>query len=76
MRDKDRIDAVLRILKETRPLDSDLRLGQLIVNAIRPNVPVPEIFYAEDDALVEGLRVYAKRMRDAVGDRDSDDPPN
>jgi len=40
----------------------DLRLGQLIVNAVRPSDPCPEIFYIEDDGLLKGLNGYLEQV--------------
>lgn len=56
MRDPNRIIPVLDAVREVWEKDPDLRLGQLIVNAIRPRHPVPEVFSAEDDRVVDGLR--------------------
>jgi hypothetical protein len=55
MRDPARIDDVLAALRAAWAESPDLRLGQLIVNAVRPRNPCPEVFYTEDDALVRGL---------------------
>jgi hypothetical protein len=33
-----------------------MRLGQLIVNVVRPENPCPEIFYIEDSQLIKKLR--------------------
>lgn len=55
MRDPNRIIPVLDAVREVWERDPDLRLGQLIVNAIRPRHPVPEVFYAEDERVVAGL---------------------
>ncbi len=51
MRDPSRIDEMLAALRDIWEESPDLRLGQLIVNAIRPADPCPEIFYIEDDGL-------------------------
>jgi len=45
----------LRRIWEKHP---DLRLLQLIVNAM----PVGVLFYAEDDAILEGLRKLERRL--------------
>ncbi len=58
MRDPDRIDPILQLLGEVWKQCPDQRLGQLIVNALQPKGPVPQIFYAEDDVLLEGLRRF------------------
>lgn len=55
MRDPARIDDVLAALRAAWAESPDLRLGQLIVNAVRPTNPCPEVFYAENEALVRGL---------------------
>jgi hypothetical protein len=55
MRDPARIETVLSTLRRIWKEHPDLRLGQLFVNAARPEQPCPELFYLEDDALVEGL---------------------
>jgi uncharacterized protein YihD (DUF1040 family) len=58
MRDPARIDTVLEALRLAWQQDPDLRLGQLVVNAVRPASPCPELFHVEDDALLEGLARY------------------
>jgi len=55
MRDPGRIDQVLGKLREVWLENLDLRLGQLIVNAVRPAKPCPELFAIEDAALVRAL---------------------
>jgi uncharacterized protein YihD (DUF1040 family) len=65
MRDPARINEVLETLRAAWQLDPDLRLGQLIVNAVRPSSPCPEVFYVEDDKLAEGLARYVKARRSA-----------
>lgn len=71
MRDSDRIKPILQLVGEIWMQHPDLRLGQLLVNAIRPTSPVPEVFHAEDDKILDGLRAYAELMRSA-GDDGSD----
>ncbi|MBX9625821.1 MAG: hypothetical protein K2X82_18620 [Gemmataceae bacterium] len=56
MRDPNRIIPVLDAIREVWEQSPDLRLGQLVVNAIRPRRPCPEVFAAEDDRVVAGLR--------------------
>lgn len=63
MRDPSRIDEVLAALREAWLESPDLRLGQLIVNAIRPSNPCPEIFYKEDDELLKGLKGYRELLQ-------------
>ena len=74
MRDPARIDDVLAAVRAAWAESPDLRLGQLIVNAVRPTNPCPEVFYTEDDALVQGLRSFrelmqAAKVAGAAGDR-------
>lgn len=58
MRDVQRIDEVLSELRAIWVQEPDLRLGQLVVIALRPKEPQLEVFNAEDDVLLEGLRRY------------------
>lgn len=58
MRDPDRIDRIIDKLREVWKANPDLRLGQLLVNAIRPSQPCPQIFYPEDDVIQKGLLAY------------------
>src|SRR4051812_37165609 len=55
MRDPNRIIPILDAIREIWEANPDLRLGQLIVNAIRPSQPCPQIFGAEDTVLQKGL---------------------
>jgi hypothetical protein len=61
MRDPKRIEVVLDALREIWLHNPDLRLGQIVVNAIRPTDPCPQIFNAEDDVLLDGLLEYRRR---------------
>lgn len=56
MRDPERIDGVLAAVKEAWQCDPDLRLGQLMMIAVKPELPCREMFYIEDDALLRSLR--------------------
>ena len=47
---------LLETLKTTWALYPDLRLTQLIVNAINPTEPCSEVFYVEDSHLIEKLK--------------------
>lgn len=62
MRDPARIDSMLALLREVWEGSPDLRLGQLIVNAVRPKEPCPELYSVEDDKLASGLRSYQSLM--------------
>lgn len=44
MRDPDRIPELCALLERAWRLDPDMRLGQLIVCAIRPSTPLPADF--------------------------------
>ena len=68
MRDARRIDDVLLAIAEVWALDPDLRLGQLLVNAVRPAEPCPELFGIEDRDLVRRVRAEGRRIREAARD--------
>jgi hypothetical protein len=55
VRDPARIDRILESVRQVWTKYPDLRLGQLIVNAIRPSRPCPQVFYAEDTVIENGL---------------------
>jgi len=61
MRDPDRIDAMLADLAAVWRKNPDMRLGQLVVNLVRPKEPCPEVFSFEDTKL-------HKRIRKALDD--------
>jgi len=63
MRDPRRIEQILDVVREIWEREPDLRLGQIVVNAVRPSEPCPQIFYAEDDDLLKGLREYVRLVR-------------
>jgi len=54
MRDPQRIPKILDQLKPIWAGNPDLRLGQLLLNAIRD----PALYYVEDEKLVEVLRKF------------------
>lgn len=56
MRDPNRIDRVLDLLRQYWTQYPDMRLGQIVVCAIRPKEPCPQVFFAEDDVTEAGLR--------------------
>lgn len=58
MRDPARIDRVIEKLRDLWKLQPDMRLGQLLVNVIRPSQPCPQIFYAEDTDTEQKLTQY------------------
>jgi uncharacterized protein YihD (DUF1040 family) len=68
MRDPKRIDGLLKVLEELWRSDPDLRLGQVIVGAVKcsgRNVVCPQVFYLEDEEMLRGLEEFAKWIRDA-----------
>jgi hypothetical protein len=65
MRDPARIDQVVMAVWEVWRQFPDMRLGQLIVNAVAPREPCPEVFGMEDDQLVKRLRKLADRLNEA-----------
>lgn len=50
-----RIPSVLKKIRKYWEKYPDLRLTQLIVNIVNPEQPCPEVFYMEDNTLVERL---------------------
>jgi len=69
MRDPNRIDPILQLLRQVWTQKPDWRLGQLIVSAVRPDSPMPSIFHAEDDKVIQGLKAI---LGDAAKNQDSD----
>ena len=51
MRDPARIDEILADLAAVWRKSPDLRLGQLLVNLVRPDEPTPAVFNIEDTQL-------------------------
>jgi hypothetical protein len=64
MRDPARIPQILEQLRRTWESEPDLRLGQLIVIATKPSEACPEVFYIEDEKLLQGLEAYAATLKD------------
>ena len=65
MRDKERIKVVLRTIEEIWKDNPDLRLGQLLCNA----VPESWIYYIEDDQLLDAVcKFYGYGSVDLDGD--------
>lgn len=56
MRTFDGIDEILAALREAWLRHPEQRLGQLLVNVANPKQPCPELFYIEDQVLLERLR--------------------
>jgi hypothetical protein len=58
VRDPARIEPMLNLLRTVWELNPDLRLGQLLVNIVRPKESCPEVFYVEDDEVVRRIGKY------------------
>jgi hypothetical protein len=58
VRDPARIDRIVELLREVWKNHPDMRLGQLLVNAIRPSRPCPQVFGVEDDVTQKGLTAF------------------
>ena len=56
MRDPARIDEILADLAAVWRKSPDLRLGQLLVNLVRPDEPTPAVFNIEDTQLHKRIR--------------------
>jgi uncharacterized protein YihD (DUF1040 family) len=56
MRDPARIDQLLELLREVWTRSPDLRLGQLLVNAVSPREPCSEVYAIEDSVLARRLQ--------------------
>ena len=41
----------------------ELRLGQLLVNAINLQQPCPELFHIEDDVLAEKIKLFSRTIK-------------
>ncbi len=50
------IDEILSTVREAWLRQPDQRLCQLSMNVANPKAPWPEVFYLEDEALLDGLR--------------------
>lgn len=64
MRDPNRISETLEHLERIWKSNPDFRLGQLIVIATKPKEPCPEVFYKEDNDLLEGLLNFENRIKE------------
>ena len=73
IRDPNRIDSVLTAIRDVWIQHPDMRLGQLIVNAIQPVTPNAETFHTEDFPLVNKLGKLQQRL--ATSAQDSGNQP-
>ena len=62
MRDPRRIERMVLQLQEIWEKHPDMRLGQLIVNAVRPKEPCPEVYSIEDNVLEHRLDELSKLL--------------
>jgi hypothetical protein len=60
LRDSRRIDDVLLAIGEVWAQNPDLRLGQLLINAVRPDQQCPELFGIEDGDLVRLVKAVGE----------------
>ena len=60
MRDPKRIEPILQLIRDIWYISSDLRLTQLIMNALKMN---QDPYYIEDDKLKKALEEYKKLQR-------------
>lgn len=65
MRDPERIDRILDVLRAYWVANPDLRLTQIVVNAAHPRTPAPGVFYVEDE-VIEGR--ILEMMAHPIGD--------
>jgi hypothetical protein len=68
VRDQARIDQILDLLREVWTRSPDLRLGQLIVNAVGAREPCSEVYALEDTALARRLRRLLRQPPAQPGD--------
>ena len=61
MRDPNRIPGIIQLITEVWYTSPDLRLTQLIMNALQMN---GDPYYVEDDKLKEALEKYRKQQRE------------
>lgn len=69
MRDPKRITPICNRLAAAWSAAPDLRLGQLIVNAVYTASSNSDPFYIEDDALVKAIESFVERAAMGGGDR-------
>lgn len=55
------VDDFADIIKEYKKLYPDWRIGQIIVNVLGLNNS-PELFYAEDDVIIEAMKINLKEV--------------
>jgi len=60
MRDPERIEPMLDLIREVWKTSPDMRLGQLLSIATRYAPGYADVFYVEDDRLAEGLEILKR----------------
>jgi|GEM_PF-966790 len=63
MRAPNRIPTILKHLERIWKDNPDYRLGQLIVIATKPEKPCQEVFYNEDNDMLDGLLNLENRLK-------------
>ncbi len=63
VRDPERIDRVIELLRETWKLVPDWRLTQLVVNAADTKVEATVLFHLEDDSFERKLQFLLSSLR-------------
>ena len=58
---------VLYALETIWAINPHLRLGQLLVDAVKVEKPCPELFYVEDNDLIEKLKRFSLDTRTLPG---------
>ncbi len=69
MRDPARIEKLIDALRRVWRVSPDMRLGQIVVNAANPKEPAPQVFYIEDDRMLDRLHTLAAVMEANLRDR-------
>lgn len=59
MRDPERIDRILDVLRDYWIANPDLRLAQIIVSAANPRTPCPEVFHVEDEVIERRIAEFS-----------------
>ncbi len=65
MRDPARIPKVAKLLEDVWKKNPDLRLGQLIIAITKPSMPCPDVFYMEDDEMIDRLNKFGSALTSA-----------
>ena len=60
MRDVDRIEKILHVLETIWRDNPDLRLGQIITNAVPPDAF--DLYYIDDQTVLQGLEYFKSQL--------------